>query len=164
MSLPFARTLRALEAERYRPSLLALLVSMGLVGLWATWFFLAPMTRTTTGPIVGTTRRGTVLTTLARDAAASIRRGQDAMLSLQGPQTHAVRRLPSTVLRVTYKGEEARVELSVEPSAAASFHRQEHLTGQAEFVIEHLSPAAFLARTTGPDFRPPASASSPVPR
>lgn len=41
MPTPFARTLRSLDAERWRPSLLAILVAAGLLAVWLAWFLFA---------------------------------------------------------------------------------------------------------------------------
>ena len=45
MATPFSRTLRALKADRFRGSLLALTCVIALLGGWMAWFFLARVAR-----------------------------------------------------------------------------------------------------------------------
>lgn len=149
MSLPFARSWGALHAERARPSLLILVVSMGLVSAWVAWFFLASMTRSATGQIIGTTRRGTVLATVAPEAAQEIQRGQAAVLHLHDTRVGQRHTLPGMVIAVTRQADGVRVEVSLTPQGAARIRWHERMTGQVEITVEQLSPAALLMRTIG---------------
>jgi len=45
MPTPFSRTLRALEADSFRGSLVALVFVVALLGGWLAWFFLAKIAR-----------------------------------------------------------------------------------------------------------------------
>ncbi len=149
MALPFARSWGALHAERARPTLLILVLSMGLVSAWVAWFFLASMTRSTTGALRGTTRRGTVLVTVAPEAAQEIQRGQTAVLHLHDTRAGQRYTLPGMVMAVTRQAEGVRVEVSLTPQAAARIRWHERITGHVEITVEQLAPAVVLMRTIG---------------
>src|SRR3712207_4487833 len=44
MATPFSRTMHSLAADRFRLSLLGILLVAALLGAWATWFLLARVT------------------------------------------------------------------------------------------------------------------------
>jgi len=164
MSLPFARSMRSLQADNYRFSLALCLGSIGLLTAWAAWFFLAQIALYETGQIVGTTRRGTVVAQFPSPAAGQIRRGQSAILRLQGPLGDQSGTLPATVNDVTRRADQVRVELSVPQKMAAPINWQDRLTGQVEVVVDHVSPATLLTQPTGQLLSPPVVSLSPSQR
>lgn len=164
MPLPFARSMRALHADSYRFSLAVLLGSIGLLTAWAAWFFLARITLYETGQIVGTTRQGTVVAALPSEASGKIRRGQLAVLHLQGPRADQSATLPGTVYNVTKKADQVRVELLVPQRLAAPMNWQDRMTGQVEIAVEHVSPATLLTQPTGQFLSPSAVSLSPSQR
>lgn len=164
MSLPFSRSMRSLHADSSRFSLVMLIGSIGLLTAWAAWFFLARITLYETGQIVGTTRRGTVVAEIPSQASGQIRRGQRAILRLQGTMVDQSGTLLGTVKDVTKKGEQVRVELSVPQQIAAPINAQERMTGQVEIAVEHVSPATLFTQPTGQFLIPPAVSLSPSQR
>jgi hypothetical protein len=70
MSLSFARSTRALHADRERPTLTVLLFAILLLVLWSIWFFWAPITQYETGRLVGATRRGMLVAVFPATARA----------------------------------------------------------------------------------------------
>lgn len=164
MSLPFSRSMRSLHADSYRFSLVVFLGSIGLLTAWAAWFFLARMTLYETGQIVGTTRRGTVVAEFPAPASGKLRRGQPAVLHLQGTTVDQSGTLPGTVQDVTKKADQVRVELYVPQKIAAPINSQGRMTGQVEVAVEHVSPATLLTQPTGQFLIPPAVSLSPAQR
>jgi hypothetical protein len=164
MSLPFSRSMRSLHADSYRFSLAVFIGSIGLLTAWAAWFFLARITLYETGQIVGTTRRGTVVAQLPAQAAEKIRRGQLAVVRLQGPLVDQSGTLPGTVQDVTKKADQVRVELYMPQKIAAPINSQERMAGQVEIAVEHVSPATLLTQPTGQFLIPPAVSLSPSQR
>lgn len=156
MSLPFSRSMRSLHADSYRFSLAMFIGSIGLLTAWAGWFFLARITLYETGQIVGTTRRGTVVVALPSEASGKLRRGQLAVMRLQGTSVDQGGTLPVTVQEVTKKAEQVRVELSVPHQMAAPINWKERMAGQVEIAVDHVSPATLFTQPTGQSLIPPA--------
>ena len=164
MSLPFARSMRSLQTDSYRFSLALLMSSIILLTAWAAWFFLAQITLYETGQIVGTTRRGTVVAAFPSEAAEKIRRGQIAVLHLQGTMVGQSGTLPGTVKEVTKKADQVSVELYVPQRIAPSINRQDRPTGQVEIAVEHVSPATLLTQPAEKYLRPATVSLSPSQR
>ena len=151
MSISFSRSMRSLNADSLRPSLVGLIVAILLLTAWATWFFLAQITLYETGQIVDMTRDGTVVANFSPEAQGRIYQGQSALLRFDAAPENQTEPIPAIVTDVAsaVQEDQHQVELFALPDAAAQIPLQNGLTGQVEVEIEHLSPATLVMRSSG---------------
>jgi hypothetical protein len=161
MSLPFARSTRALQMDRERPALVVLVLAMLLLGLWAAWFFWAPVTLYETGQIVGATRRGTLIAAFPAQAAARLQPGQLALLRPQGKLANLRlssgrsqgEAIPAQVMEVRNKVANGQIQADLypmsaqEPNFSVSAAQQDPIEVTVE--VEHISPAILVWRASG---------------
>ncbi len=149
MSNAFAHSLRSLQTDRNRFSLVVLVVAGLLLLGWLAWFFFAPVTLYETGQIVQTSSDGVVLAHFPRTAQARLQRGQAVQLQLAGaPPGDA---LAATIADIAEQPTSDQVLVTIyvdldDPNAATL---QNGLTGQAMVAVEQTSPARLLLRATG---------------
>ncbi len=152
MSISFSRSMRSLNADSLRPSLVGLVVAILLLVAWATWFFLAQITLYETGQIVDQTRDGTIVANFPPEAQGRIYQGQSALLRFDAApesQTGPISAIVTDVANSVQEGQ-LQVELFALPDDTASqAPLQNGLTGQVEIEIEHISPATLVMRSSG---------------
>ncbi len=150
MSIPFSRSMRSLNADSLRPSLVGLVIAIVLLVAWAGWFFLAQITIYETGQIVGLTSTGTVVANFPPEALGRIHRGQPAFLRPNVATENPIESIPAIVADVTNDDPDGRiqVELFALPSAASLAFLQNNPTGQVEIEVERLSPATLVMRAS----------------
>lgn len=167
MSLPFDRSIRALQSGQEWPAL-ALLASAGLLlMLWTIWFLTAPIARYETGKIVGTTRAGAFIANFSSTTASALQPGQVALLRWRaagddsqasdtgGSDTPAA--VPALVMLVDQPDRNGQVAVELAPLldlsdgldvfAAPDAGGSPTLTAEVE--VERLSPAQWVWRASG---------------
>ncbi len=149
MSIAFAHSLRSLQADRNRFSLVALSLA-GLLFLgWLAWFCFAQVTLYETGQIVQTSSDGVVVAQFPSAAQARLQLGQAVQLRLAGSVPGNA--IPATIADIAQQSSDGQLQVTIyadmdTPNAGAL---QNGLTGQASVAVEQLSPARLLLRATG---------------
>lgn len=149
MSAPFARTLRALDADSPRRTWGGLLLAALLLALWLAWLFGAslPLTARADSAQVAVDMAGKQI--ILADFPASIaltrlRPGQPARLIFEGVSGNQ----PAQVVAVDDLPREGRIQvvlsLTEEPAAL-----RPGMTGTVEIETDRLTPAALLLRAIG---------------
>jgi hypothetical protein len=149
MSIAFTHSLRSLQTDRNRSSLVALSLA-GLLFLgWLAWFFLAPVTLYETGQIVQTSSAGVVVAHFPSTAQARLQPGQAVQLQLAGVAPGDT--IPATVADITehLTGDEIEVTIYADMDDGNVAALQNGMTGQASVAVEQVSPARLLLRATG---------------
>jgi len=149
MSIAFSHSLRSLQADRNRFSLVAMFLA-GLLFLgWLVWFFFAPLTLYETGQITQTSSDGIVVAQFPSAAQNRLQLGQTVQLHLEGTEQNAV--IPATVANIeqSSSGELIEVVIYADMDAATAGFLQNGLAGQASVAVEQLSPATLIMRSTG---------------
>ncbi len=151
MALPFARSTRALHTDRPYPALAVLVIAILLLGLWAVWFFWAPITLYETGQIVSTTRRGTLVATFSAQAVDRVQAGQLALLRSQSEQTKQGEGIPALVMEVRNKVVNGQIQADLAPllDQQSNGDLLKDFKGQVEVEVEHISPAQMVWRASG---------------
>jgi hypothetical protein len=158
MSTAFAHSLRSLQADRNRFSLVALSLAGLLLLGWLIWFFFAQVTLYETGQIVQTSSDGVVVAHFPLTAQTRLQAGQAVQLQLAGAEPQAV--IPATVAEVAQHPTADQIQVVIyadmdSPQVAAL---RAGLTGQASVAVEILSPATLVMRASGQGVdTPPAS-------
>ncbi len=150
MSIPFSRSVRSLDGDGFRATLVGLIVAIILVAAWMAWFFLARVTLYEAGQVVSVTRGGEVVADFSAEARGRIQRGQAALVQFDGDLGAQVGAIPAIVTTVGPVREE-RVEVEIYLLANITLYglSQDNLTGQAQVEVEHISPAILVMRAAG---------------
>lgn len=149
MPAPFARTLRALDADNPRRTWAGMLLAVVLLALWLAWLFLAPL------PVIARSDSARVAEDMAGKpiilagfpaslALTRLRPSQPARLTLDGLPGN----LPAQVVTVDDLPREGHIQvvlsLTDEPAAL-----RPGMTGTVEIETDRLTPAALLLRAIG---------------
>lgn len=149
MSTAFSHSLRSLQADRNRFSLVALSLA-GLLFLgWLVWFFFAPVTLYETGQIIQTSSDGVVIAQFPLTAQTRLQVGQAVQLQLEGAEQSDA--IPATVADVAQQatGDQVQVVIYADMDSPHVGALQEGLTGRVSVAVESLSPARLVMRATG---------------
>lgn len=151
MSIPFSRSMRSLNTDSFRPSLVGLFFAIVLLTAWAAWFFLARVTLYEISQTARVTKEGMVVADFPPEALGRIRPGQPALLRFGGDVGDQAGTIPAIVANVTNQAREGRVRVELFALVDAAFPGplQEGLTGQVEIEVEHVSPATLVVRASG---------------
>jgi hypothetical protein len=157
--------MRSLKADRFRPSLVGLLLAMALLIAWAAWFFLSSITLYEVSETARLTEDGMVVAIFSPEKLGRVQRGQLALLRLDAAVGEPTRAIPAIVTDVTNQAQEDQVQVELyllDGVALASL--QEGLTGQVEVEVEHVSPATLVMRASGLFLDTPSLSLSPQDR
>jgi hypothetical protein len=148
VSIPFSRSMRSLNTDNYRPSLVGAVVGAVLLMAWVAWFFLARITIYETGQITSVTQAGQIVVDFPAEAHGRIQIGQSALLRFDGAVGDQLGAVPAVVYEVHTQGQDdpVQAELFALSSAVALY---DDLAGQAEIEIERPSPADLVLRASG---------------
>jgi len=175
MAIPFTQSMRSVQADRGRSSLIGVGIAILFFALWATWFFFAPIVRYETGTIVGITRNDRIVAEFPILAIDSIRRGQvahirphgfihddsgDEAIRLSQDQMGSMPAIVAEVIGPTSQNS-FEVEFYVQWNKAfvALFERAS--SGEVEVEVESLTPATLVARASGQLMEAPALSFTP---
>ncbi|MEO8627699.1 MAG: hypothetical protein ABI612_06300 [Betaproteobacteria bacterium] len=159
---PFPRSIRSLEADRFRASAIGLIVAVVILGIWLGWFFLARVSvykvangvrleqwACTSCDTIGKASIA-VVDFPAAIALTHVRVGQTAFMHLDGlPRAlyAGIRAEVSSVSTQVVEGK-VRVELATQPDDDAYITLRPNLTATIEVEVERVSPAILVLRTT----------------
>ena len=149
MSITFSHSLRSLQADRNRFSLVALSLAGLLFFGWLAWFFFASITLYATGQIVQTSSDGVVVAHFPSAAHTRLQSGQAVKLYLVGAEEQDA--IPATVADIAQRatGDQIEVIIYADMDAPNVGALQNGLTGQATVAVEQISPAKLVMRATG---------------
>jgi hypothetical protein len=151
MPTPFANTLRSLNADRFRGSLIGLAVALVLLLAWGGWFLLARITVYEVSTTATVAEDGYVVAEFPAAAFERIRRGQAAWLRPVKEGVKQPARVPGVVfeLRRASSTEPSRVKLfpvlDRDPSEVLPAGQKV----KVEIEVETVPPAAMVLRTSG---------------
>lgn len=147
MSLPFARTERALQTDDYRTAWLCGLVALPLFIAWLFWFFAGdlPARQNSTELAIGD--YGTVVATFDMTTLPALQVGDQATLRLQLAAGEPLTMVPAVVADVRQRPDQ-RYDVYFFPDAAfSSVLSLPVLTGEAEVNVAGRSPFRNLLET-----------------
>ena len=158
----FPRSVRALEADRFRSSALGIVLCLMILGMWLAWFFMARVAEYKVAGTAFLEQRpcvigcGSALPSSVQAVAefrasialAHIRPGQRAYLHLDGlPRAlfTGIRAQVSSVATEVKDGK-IRVEFVTEPDADLGLVLRPNLTATVEVEVDRVSPAVLVLR------------------
>jgi hypothetical protein len=147
MALAFPRSLRALGNDRFRPSLVMLFITAGLLLLWLGWFFLGQIPIYASSSTFRVARNGMVNATFPSATLTQIETGQKATLEVTAPAASSglyvgdvleVSDQPETQTQAQNGNVQLYFEELITPTA--------DITGTIQVEADSVSPAALLLR------------------
>ena len=158
MATAFSRTLRSLEADRFRSKALGLLIAAGLLGAWGFWatqfhLSLYEVTEAARLEIIPAGKLH-IVAQFPPSALGRIRTGQPARMRLGGFPWAEFGAVHAQVDRVAdeMRDDTVRVELSVLDSPGLRAPLKHGMPGSLEIEVEQSTPLALLLRTAGQTF------------
>ena len=158
----FPRSIRALEADRFRSSALGMLACLLILAVWLAWFFLARVTEYKVAGTAHLEQRPCVIGCgpglpssvqavaefPASIALAHIRPGQLAYLHLDGLPRALFSGIRAQVASVAteVKDGKIRVEFTTEPDGDLGLALRPNLTATVEVEVDRVSPAVLVLR------------------
>ncbi|MCE7985999.1 MAG: hypothetical protein DYG89_32885 [Caldilinea sp. CFX5] len=147
MSLPFARTERALQTDDYRTAWICGLVALPLFVAWLVWFFGGNLPAHQRSQQLAIGDYGTVVATFAVAALPDLAVGDRATLRLQLTDEESLTTVPATVADIHQRAD-GRYDVFFYPDAAFSaVLSRASLTGEAEVNVAGRSPFRTLLQT-----------------
>lgn len=137
MAISFSRSIRALGNDRFRPSLVTLIITSLLLVAWFGWFLFAPIAQNEPITNLKIGRNGTVTVTLSATGVSRVHVGQNATLQLIAEN----KTYTGQVLRVPNSGTTAELyfrELTQVPTNAQ---------GTVQIEVGTTTPAALLLQS-----------------
>lgn len=80
MAIAFSRSLRSLQADGWRATLIGLMIALVLLMAWCSWFFFTSIDFTVSGTITGHDDNGFLIVQFPSTETAHIKRGQQAQI------------------------------------------------------------------------------------
>ena len=151
MSIAFSRSLRALGADRFRASLLGLLVVVVLLTVWAAWFFFAEVGVYEISDSARLIDPGRASAEFLASATGRIQIGQAARLRLDVFPWAQYGTLSASVASVGADASDGkvRVELEILSDLNPAIRLQAGMSASVEVEIERVSPAILALRAAG---------------
>jgi len=147
MSLPFARTERALQTDDYRTAWICGLVALPLFVAWLVWFFGGTLPARQISEQLAIGDYGTVVATFAVTTLPDVVVGDRATLRLQLAEGEPLTTVPATVADI-HPRTDGRYDVFFYPDAAfSSVLSRPSLTGEAEVKVAGSSPFRMLLPT-----------------
>lgn len=137
MAIEFPRSIRALGNDRFRPSLVTLIITSLLLLAWFAWFFFAPIARYETSTNFKLGRNGAVTVIVPTATLARLQVGQNATLQFN----------VAGQAGTTYNGQVQRIQTT--GSSAELYFRElaqppANAQGTVQIEVESTTPAALL--------------------
>lgn len=138
--IAFSRTLRALDADNFRISNIALVLMLALLGAWVWWFVSAGVPQYEISREVRI-EPNRIIATFAPRALERVRPGQVATLQLDGVS------IPGRVIAVGLDAASGQARAVLLPATETPPPAAAH--AEAAIEVERVSPAALMLRATG---------------
>ncbi len=157
MALSFSRSMRALNADTFRPALVGLIVAGALVFIWLVWFLFASVPVTLTSQGAQVQPDGKIAAEFAPGTKDRFKPGQPAQVRYEVASGRPGEAFGAVVWRVTTTPNgRVRVELYPrEDKTTAARSKLHEGSAQVEIPVEYVSPATMLMRASGQFFGSP---------
>ena len=147
MAIAFSRSLRSLQADRWRTTLVGLVVAVVLLAAWCSWFFFASIAFGETGHVAFVDENGFLVAEFPSNSLAKLHRGQAASVLLESGTSNKSTAVVA-ILTEVYADDLApgHIRLAVSPRQSLLVNPQQ---ARVEIILERLSPAQLALRYLG---------------
>lgn len=148
--MPFSQTLRSLDADQVRFSIIGLIVLLLLLVAWLVWFLVAPINLYETSRPIRLPLDEAVVVDFPAGSLERIRPGQPAILHLETPDQQPATKLPAEVMDITV-GNDSQTQVWLLPDFDDPFftnaEAQEGLVNRVDIEIDRISPLTLLKQS-----------------
>ncbi|MGB1288542.1 MAG: hypothetical protein ACPG7F_18550 [Aggregatilineales bacterium] len=147
MATPFSRTMRSLQADNFRPSLIFLAMALMLIMAWLGWFTLSQINIYETSDNIYAVQGGNLAATFSNDIVTKVQPGQSATFELQVDNAGQIYTVEATVFEI----HQSTGEIVFFPYTSLDylFRNPQSISGSVSLAAETLSPAALLLQSSG---------------
>ena len=162
MSTPFSRSIRILDADKFRPSLIVIGLAAAVLVAWLMWFFFARITLVESGKIINLGSSGEIQTEFSGPTTQRIRVGQPGTIQLDGEAGEKLGRVPVVVVRqYPPLNDQMRVDLLVLDERYFTVSLDDNSKGNVQVEVERVPPVTLLLRSAGQFVGAPRVSTSP---
>jgi hypothetical protein len=147
VSIQFSRSMRSLQVDSYRASLVGILLASAIMVALVIWFFSAKITLFESSNSVSLTEDNRLIAQFPAESLARIRQGQPAFLKVTVGSDQAVVTLPAMVF--TTQPGSSDVEIIVTTNEVPENLLSEGFKGQVQVEAEYVTPATLVMRAIG---------------
>ena len=146
MAIAFSRSLRSLQADRWRATLLGLVVAILLLTAWCGWFFFASIAFSESGRVLAVDDNGFLIAEFPSASLARLKRGQSALVQPGGTEPNKLA-LPAVIAEV-YPDDlpPGQIRLALPPRHAVL---DNPLQARVQIILERLTPMQLVLRHIG---------------
>jgi hypothetical protein len=145
MSLPFSRSLRSLDSDRFLVARIGLLFSGLMVAALLIWFFLGKVSVYENSSELEFISEGTISGQFSPESIARLRPGQEGRLRLAGGEQDGLPVSPVYVFRIDR--ESGRVELLIGNLAVTNQLVEGKVEGLVEIVVARIAPVDLVLQS-----------------
>ncbi len=147
MTTSFSRSIRVLDADKFRPSLWIIGAAVILLLIWVIWFLFSNMTVLAATGSITISPTGIVKANFSTEEARRIRIGQLGWLQID---EEGIGQFPLIVQqRTAVQGERVIVELLAVDEIFYSLTFPDGVSGKVQVEVERVSPARLVLRSAG---------------
>ena len=147
MSIPFSRSMRSLQVDSYRASLVGILLASAVMLALVVWFFSARITLFEVSQSVSMTEDGRLMGRFSAESMARLRQGQPAVLRVTVGSDQSVTPLPAMVFTIQPGSND--VEIILTTNEVPENLLAQGFKGQVQVEAEYVTPAVLVMRAMG---------------
>lgn len=146
--MSFSQTMRSLDMDQARFSLIGLIVILLLLLAWLSWFLVARIHQYETSPPVQLPLDETIVVNFPPESLERIKPGQPAVLYLESQGQQSQIKLPAEVMDVTL-GNDSQTQVWLQTHLDPPFltDPQENIVNRVDIEIDRISPVTLLKQS-----------------
>lgn len=147
MTIPFSKTTRFLQSDRYLLRSIWLILILALLAIWLTWFTQARISMWAESNAASLRTSSDIEAIFPSEAFFQLEIGQTGRFVLNDSPTQNPIVLPATITRIDPQDNQLLVRLALEDNSGNNVGLQPGLTGRIEVEVDQLTPFEILLQT-----------------
>ena len=146
--MSFSQTMRSLDMDQARFSLIGLIVILLLLLAWLSWFLVARINQYETSQPVQLPLDEAIVVDFPPESLERIKPGQPAVLYLESRGQQSQIKIPAEVMDVTL-GNDSQTQVWLQPHLEPRFliEAQENVVNRVDIEIDRISPITLLKQS-----------------
>ena len=146
MSISFSRSMRSLQGDSFRPSLVTLIIASIFISAWFAWLVFAQITIYATSQDWEIQRDGSLIVHLPVESVARLRPGQRGTLETQVLPSQSARELPVIIADVPMRTQNHLAADTIRVASLAGPIPPTATGGTVKIAVETVSPLTLITR------------------
>lgn len=147
MTIPFSKTTRSLQSDRFLSRSIWLILALALLALWLTWFTQAKISMWAESKEASLRTASDIEAIFPSDAFFQLEIGQAGRFVLNDAPNQTPIVLPATITGIDPQDDGLLVRLALNEAGQSISGLQSGLTGRVEVEVARLSPLDILLQT-----------------